>query len=258
MAVQWFYGLHAVQALLEHDPSRVLEVILQPGREDERVVSIQKLAVAHGVHIRAAGKDELPRVVGEGQHQGVAARARDRRLPGENELALHLDALGRPPLILVLDGVTDPHNLGAVLRSADAFAVDAVVITRDRAVGLTPVVAKTACGAAETVLVFEVVNLVRALELLKEKGVWIAGAALDAKAESLYDADLTGPLALVLGAEGSGMRRLTREHCDRLLMLPMAGWVDSLNVSVAAGVFLYAAARQRQSRKKRAGAPIIY
>lgn len=252
MAVQWFYGLHAVQSLLENDYDRVLEVILQPGRDDERIVRIQKLCQGHGIHVRTAGKDELPKVTDGGQHQGVAARARDKRLPGENDLAEHIESLGHPPLVLVLDGVTDPHNFGAVLRSADAFRVDAVVITRDKAVGITPVVAKTACGAAETVPVFEVVNLVRALELLKEKGVWIAGAALDAKAESLYSADLTGPLALVLGAEGAGMRRLTREHCDRLLMLPMGGWVDSLNVSVAAGVFLFAAARQRQAplRKK--------
>lgn len=249
MAVQWFYGLHAVQSLLENDFERVLEVILQPGRDDERIVRIQKLCSAHGIHVRTAGKEELPKVTGDGQHQGVAARARERRLPGENELADHIDALAHPPLLLILDGITDPHNLGAVLRSADAFAVDGVVLTRDKAVGITPVVAKTACGAAETVPVFEVVNLVRALELLKEKGVWIAGAALEAKSESLYTADLTGPLALVLGAEGTGMRRLTREHCDRLLMLPMAGWVDSLNVSVAAGVFLFAAAQQRQKRK---------
>jgi 23S rRNA (guanosine2251-2'-O)-methyltransferase len=248
MAVQWFYGLHAVQSLLENDAERVLEVIHQPGRDDERILRIQKLCQAHGIHVRMAGKDELPKITGDGQHQGVAARARERRLPGENELAEHIETLGHAPLLLVLDGITDPHNLGAILRSADAFAVDAVVITRDKAVGITPVVAKTACGAAETVPVFEVVNLVRALELLKEKGVWIAGAALEAKSESLYGADLTGPLALVLGAEGTGMRRLTREHCDRLLMLPMAGWVDSLNVSVAAGVFLYAAAQQRQKK----------
>ncbi|MFZ5698296.1 MAG: 23S rRNA (guanosine(2251)-2'-O)-methyltransferase RlmB [Pseudomonadota bacterium] len=245
MAVQWFYGLHAVQSLLENDFERVLEVIVQPGRDDERITRIQKLCAGHGIHVRSAGKDELPKITGDGQHQGVAARARDRRLPGENELAEHLESLTHPPLLLVLDGVTDPHNFGAVLRSADGFGVDAVVITRDKAAGITPVVAKTACGAAETVTLFEVVNLVRALELLKEKGVWVAGAALDPKAESIYTADLTGPLAIVLGAEGAGMRRLTREHCDRLLMLPMAGWVDSLNVSVAAGVFLFAAARQR-------------
>lgn len=251
MAVQWFYGLHAVQSLLENDYERVLEVILQPGRDDERIVRIQKLCAGHGIHVRTAGKDELPKVTGDGQHQGVAARARDRRLPGENELAEHVESLGHPPLMLVLDGITDPHNLGAILRSADAFGVDGVVLTRDKAVGITPVVAKTACGAAETVPVFEVVNLVRALELLKEKGVWIAGAALEAKSESLYAADLTGPLAIVLGAEGAGMRRLTREHCDRLLMLPMAGWVDSLNVSVAAGVFLYAAAQQRQKARRK-------
>lgn len=250
MAVQWFYGLHAVQSLLENDPSRVLEVILHAARDDDRIAKIQQLATQGGVHVRAAGKDELFKLVGDGQHQGVAARARERRLPGENELADHIEGLGHPPLVLVLDGITDPHNLGAVLRSADAFAVDAVVFTRDKSAGITPVVAKTASGAAETVAVFEVTNLVRALELLKEKGVWVAGAALDPKAESLYDADLTGPLALVLGAEGSGMRRLTREHCDRLLMLPMGGWVDSLNVSVAAGVFLYAAARQRRRKAR--------
>lgn len=250
MAVQWYYGLHAVQSILEQDASRALEVILQPGREDERIVRIRTLADRGGVHVRLAGKDELVKVSFGGQHQGVAARCRDRRLDGENELGDFIAGLDHPPLVLVLDGVTDPHNFGAVLRSADAFGVDAVVVTRDKAAGITPVVAKTACGAAETVRIFEVVNLVRALELLKENNVWIAGAALDAKAESLYAADLTGSLALVLGAEGAGMRRLTREHCDRLLMLPMAGWVDSLNVSVAAGVFLFAAARQRKSGRR--------
>lgn len=246
MAVQWFYGLHAVQAILETDPARALEVIVQPGREDERIARIRALASRGGVHLRQAGKDELAKVSNGGQHQGVAARCREQRLPGEGELVEFLENIRGAPLLLVLDGVTDPHNFGAVLRSADAFGVHAVVVTRDKAVGITPVVAKTACGAAETVRVFEVTNLVRALEVMKEKGVWVAGAALDDKAESLYTADLTGPLALVLGAEGAGMRRLTREHCDRLLMLPMAGWVDSLNVSVAAGVFLYAAARQRR------------
>lgn len=247
MSVQWFYGLHAVQALLERDPSRALEVITQPSREDVRIKAIVTLAQRNGVHVRPAGKDELPRVSNGGQHQGVAARCRERALEGENALADWLDEAPPSPLLLVLDGVTDPHNFGAVLRSADAFGVDAVIVTRDKSASLTPAAAKTACGAAETVRIFEVTNLARTLGVLKEKGVWVAGAALDEKAESLYDADLTGPLVLVLGAEGSGMRRLTREHCDRLLMLPMAGWVDSLNVSVAAGVFLYAAARQRRA-----------
>lgn len=249
MAVQWYYGLHAVQSILEKDVSRALEVILQPGREDERIARIRALAARGGVHVRTAGKDELPKVCSGGQHQGVAARCRDRATGDENALRDFLESVDRPPLLLVLDGVTDPHNFGAVLRSADAFGVDGVLFTHDKAAGVTPVVAKTACGAAETVRLFEVVNLARALELLKEHNIWVAGAALDAKAESLYEADLTGALALVFGAEGAGMRRLTREHCDRLLMLPMAGWVDSLNVSVAAGVFLFAASRQRQKKR---------
>lgn len=253
MASPWYYGLHAVQSLLENDPARVLEVIVQPTRDDERILRIQKLCTQQGVHCRPAGRDELQKVTADAQHQGVAARVREKRLPGENELADLVEGLDHPPLLLVLDLITDPQNLGAILRSADAFGVDAVVITRDKSASLSPAVAKVACGAAETVPLFEVVNLVRALEMLKEKGVWIAGAALDDKAEVLYAADLTGPLALVLGAEGSGLRRLTREHCDRLLMLPMAGWVDSLNVSVATGVFLYAAAAQRRGGGKRRG-----
>ena len=162
----------------------------------------------------------------------------------EDDLLIRLDAAGRPPLLLVLDGVQDPHNLGACLRSADAVGADAVVVPRDRATGLTPVVRKVAAGAAETVPFVQVTNLARFLRALKEQGVWIVGT--DGEAETLhYAADLKGPLALVLGAEGTGMRRLTREHCDVVVKLPMLGAVESLNVSVAAGVLLYEALRQR-------------
>jgi 23S rRNA (guanosine2251-2'-O)-methyltransferase len=163
----------------------------------------------------------------------------------EGDLLDLVEGLGRPAFLLILDGVTDPHNLGACLRTADAAGVDCVVAPRDRAVGLTPVVRKVAAGAAETIPFAQVTNLARTLESLKQAGVWVVGTAGEATDE-LYTVDLTGPLAVVMGAEGDGMRRLTRETCDRLVRLPMAGGVESLNVSVATGVVLYEAVRQRQ------------
>ena len=244
MSEEIVYGLHAVRALLERRPKAVRRVILQSGRNDKRVQELTELARVHGVLIETRPGAELDALAGGGVHQGAAARVEAAAPFDEDELLIRLDGLGRPPLVLLLDGVQDPHNLGACLRTADAAGADAVVVPRDRAVGLTPAVRKVAAGAAETVAFSQVTNLARFMRGLKDAGLWIVGT--DGAAEALhYSADLKGPLAVVLGAEGGGMRRLTREHCDVVVRLPMLGAVESLNVSVAAGVVLYEALRQR-------------
>ena len=244
MSEETVFGVHAVRALLDRRPKDVQRLVLQAGRNDKRVQQLVELAREHGVKVESRPPAELDALAPGQVHQGVVARVTAATALDEDDLLIRLDAAGRPPLLLVLDGVQDPHNLGACLRSADAVGADAVVVPRDRATGLTPVVRKVAAGAAETVPFVQVTNLARFLRALKEQGVWIVGT--DGEAETLhYAADLKGPLALVLGAEGTGMRRLTREHCDVVVKLPMLGAVESLNVSVAAGVLLYEALRQR-------------
>ncbi len=244
MSEETVYGVHAVRALLGQRPGDVQRLVLQAGRSDKRVQELVELARQHGVRVETRPPAELDALAPGQVHQGVIARVFAAPPLDEDDLLIRLDASGRPPLVLVLDGVQDPHNLGACLRTADAAGADAVVVPRDRATGLTPVVRKVAAGAAETVPFVQVTNLARFLRALREQGVWIVGT--DGEAETLhYAADLKGPLALVLGAEGAGMRRLTREHCDVVVRLPMLGAVASLNVSVAAGVMLYEAVRQR-------------
>jgi 23S rRNA (guanosine2251-2'-O)-methyltransferase len=244
MSEETVYGVHAVRALLGRRPDAVQRLVLQSGRTDRRVQELVDLARSHGVKVETRPAAEIDALAPGQVHQGVVARVTPAVALDEDDLLIRLDALGRPPLVLVLDGVQDPHNLGACLRTADAAGADAVVVPRDRATGLTPVVRKVAAGAAESVPFVQVTNLARFLRALREQGVWIVGT--DGEAEVVHhDADLKGPLALVLGAEGSGMRRLTREHCDLVVRLPMQGAVESLNVSVAAGVMLYEALRQR-------------
>jgi 23S rRNA (guanosine2251-2'-O)-methyltransferase len=236
--------VHAVRALLGRRPGDVQRLVLQSGRSDQRVQELVELAKSRGIRVETRPAAEIDALAPGQVHQGVVARVTPAAPLDEDDLLIRLDALGRPPLVLVLDGVQDPHNLGACLRTADAAGADAVVVPRDRATGLTPVVRKVAAGAAETVPFVQVTNLARVLRALREQGVWIVGT--DGEAETVHHAaDLKGPLALVLGAEGSGMRRLTREHCDLVVRLPMRGAVESLNVSVAAGVLLYEALRQR-------------
>jgi 23S rRNA (guanosine2251-2'-O)-methyltransferase len=221
-------------------------VLLAGGRDAGRLAEIRTLAQRAGVQVAAADDAVLAKLAEGERHQGVVAELLPRAGDPETQLEEALEAAGAAPLLLVLDGVQDPHNLGACLRSADAAGVAAVIVPRDRAAGLTPVVRKVAAGAAETVPLVPVVNLARTLRDLKERGVWIVGTD-DAADKTLYDADLQGPLALVMGSEGEGMRRLTRECCDQLVSIPMAGAVESLNVSVAAGVALFEAVRQRSS-----------
>jgi 23S rRNA (guanosine2251-2'-O)-methyltransferase len=239
------FGMHAVRTLLQQRPERASKLILQKGREDGRVNEIAQLARAASIKIEYRDVAELDRLAGGDRHQGVFLQMRPAAVLGEGALDDLLDPLTVPPLLLVLDGVQDPHNLGACLRTADAAGVHAVIVPRDRAAGLSPIVRKVASGAAETVPLIQVVNLARTLRWLKERNVWLIGTD-DEAPKSLYETDLRGPMAIVLGAEGPGLRRLTRESCDALVSIPMLGTVESLNVSVATGVVLYEALRQRR------------
>ena len=240
------FGIHAVDGLLRRQPGAVQRLWIQSGRADKRIADLLELASNQGIEVLSLPRAELDRKV-SGRHQGVVAEVAgtgDRQWD-ESRLWQHLEELDHPALLLVLDGVTDPHNLGACLRSADAAGVDAVIVPKDKSADLNPTVRKVACGAAETVPFVRVTNLARALESLKERGIWLYGTAGEADT-LLYDADLRGPAAIVMGAEGAGLRRLTREVCDHLVKLPMAGDVSSLNVSVATGVCLFEVVRQRR------------
>ncbi len=239
------YGLHAVRAVIARRPRDVLRLCLAEARDDQRVRELRELAAAQGVKVANAPMAALDQETGGAAHQGVLAEVRPSTSLNENALLDLLTAAQTPALVLVLDGVSDPHNLGACLRTADAAGATAVVAPRDRAAGLTPAVRKVAAGAAEIIPFAQVTNLARSLRDMKEAGLWIAGTAGDGEKE-LFDADLSGPLAIVMGSEGRGLRRLTREHCDFSVRLPMLGAVSSLNVSVAAGIMLYEAIRQRR------------
>ncbi|WNW13129.1 23S rRNA (guanosine(2251)-2'-O)-methyltransferase RlmB [Pseudomonas sp. DTU_2021_1001937_2_SI_NGA_ILE_001] len=239
------YGVHAVEALLRHHPKRVKQIWLAEGRSEPRVQTLVELAGQNRVQIGQAERREMDAWV-EGVHQGVVAEVSPSQVWGEAMLDELLERHEGTPLLLVLDGVTDPHNLGACLRTADAAGALAVIVPKDKSATLNATVRKVACGAAEVIPLVAVTNLARSLEKLQKRGVWIVGTAGEAEQE-LYAQDLTGPIAIVMGAEGKGMRRLTREHCDFLVRLPMAGSVSSLNVSVATGVCLFEALRQRKA-----------
>lgn len=236
------YGFHAVLGKLRRDPEAVFELYLSASRTDARSKDVVRLAEAQQVRMIQAEADRLDGMVGTRRHQGVVARvdARSRDI----KLADVLEVLEENALILVLDGVQDPHNLGACLRVADAVGAHAVVAPKDRAVGLNATAVKVASGAADSVPYITVTNLARALRELQEAGVWVVGAAGEAE-KSLYEIDQKGPVAWVMGAEGEGLRRLTRETCDELAKIPMLGTVESLNVSVASGICLFEARRQR-------------
>jgi 23S rRNA (guanosine2251-2'-O)-methyltransferase len=238
------FGLHAVRSLLERSPGRVRQLWVLDSRQDERLRELVGMAEAAGIPIDVRSRRELDQLGGQGPHQGILAEVAAQPVLTETALPDFLAGLAEPPFLLILDGVQDPHNLGACLRSADAAGVHAVIVPRDKSVGLTPVVRKVACGAAETVPLVAVTNLARTLRGLREAGIWLYGAAGEAT-DSLYQTRFTGPLALILGGEGKGLRRLTREHCDGLFAIPMAGTVESLNVSVATGIALFEARRQR-------------
>lgn len=243
-SVEAVFGIHAVTSLLERQPEQVISLHLMKSREDEKLNKIVQLASQIGLRQEFMERDALDEMTGGLVHQGVVAVCKPLKTYGEQWLFDKL-AEKTSPLLLVLDGVTDPHNLGAVLRTADAAGADAVIVPKDKSATLNATVRKVACGAAEVMPVVSVTNLSRCLDELKQHGVWVMGTAGEAD-QGLYETDLTGPVALVMGAEGKGMRRLTRERCDLLVNLPMAGEVSSLNVSVATGVCLYEAVRQRQ------------
>jgi len=241
----WVHGVHAVRWLLKQHPKRVRVLYVQDSREDARAVELLGLAREAGIDVKRIEGRRLDEWTGAAAHQGIAADVQPSRSWKESELLTHLDQQPKPALLLLLDGVQDPHNLGACLRTANACGVQAVVVPRDRAAGLTPTVRKVAAGAAELVPLVTVTNLARCMRLLKERDIWLIGA--DAQAErSTFEAELKGAIGIVMGGEGAGLRRLTREACDLLVRLPMHGAVESLNVSVATGMLLYEVLRQRQ------------
>lgn len=245
MKNKMIFGFHAVTSRVRHEASSVEEIYVDAGREDRRMGDLIRTAKAAGVRIIQVDEQRLNNMVGTRRHQGVIAVA------GELSLARNLDelldAIDGPPLLLVLDGITDPHNLGACLRVADGAGAHAVIAPKDRAVGLNATAAKVASGAAESVPYITVTNLARTLRELKERDILVVGTADDVET-GLYQADFSGAAAIVMGSEGEGMRRLTRETCDVLVSVPMFGSVESLNVSVASGVCLYEARRQRLAK----------
>ncbi len=239
------YGIHAVKAVLASDPARFIEVYVLKGREDDRLLPVLKELAELGITTQEMGRKALDDKADGASHQGLIARVKQGRQYNENDLDAILEGKDNP-LLLVLDGVTDPHNLGACLRNADAAGACAIIVPKDRSAPLSATVRKVAVGAAEIVPLVRVTNLARTMRALQEKGVWFVGTAGEAT-HDIYQSKMTGPLAIVMGAEGDGMRRLTRETCDELISIPMAGSVSSLNVSVASGICLFEAVRQRRS-----------
>lgn len=239
------YGIHAVESALRQHPEQVLQLWVQAGRKDRRMQKVLDLAAGNGVSVEQVAREVLQRKSADSKHQGVVAsiRAGERPQQGLKRILEKEDLL-----LLVLDGVQDPHNLGACLRSADASGVDAVIVSRNRSPGLTPVVRNVASGAAETTPFIQVSNLARTLQQLRDDGVWVVGAAGEASI-SLYDSSASSRMALVMGSEGQGLRRLTREHCDELVHIPMQGQVESLNVSVATGICLFEYRRKQKAQR---------
>jgi len=236
------FGVHTVTSVIKNKPTQVKKIFFAENNKENRLKEITDLAKKYGISIETVARRTLEKLAQSDMHQGVVAEY----IHAEETLSLedYLDTLGQSALLLILDGVQDPHNLGACLRTAEAAGVHAVIIPENNSVGITSVVRKVASGAAEVLPVYRVKNMARALSQLKEKGIWLAGAAMEGK-QTLFQSDLRGPLGLVLGAEGTGLRRLTREACDNLVQIPMLGTVASLNVSVATGIFLFEAVRQR-------------
>jgi 23S rRNA (guanosine2251-2'-O)-methyltransferase len=238
------FGLHSVQAALDYSPKKIHKAWVDCGRQDKRLVQAIDDLLALGINPEKVDRKRLDRLADGSNHQGIVIEV---EMPGElseSDLKTAVENLSATALFLVLDNVQDPHNLGACLRTADATGIHGVIITKDNATGITPTVCKVASGAAETMPVYQVTNLSRTLRWLKGEGLWIMGAAGET-AQTVYKTDFTVPMALVVGTEGKGLRRLTKEQCDVLVSVPMLGQVESLNLSVATGVLLYEAVRQR-------------
>ncbi|TAL91077.1 MAG: 23S rRNA (guanosine(2251)-2'-O)-methyltransferase RlmB [Rhodanobacter sp.] len=248
MSESWIVGINPVEGALSNDAERVREVLVENGQRNARVLQLVERAKQLNIPVRQRQRAELDRHAGEARHQGVAALYEAAPAAHENELAGLLERDASDALVLVLDGVTDPHNLGACLRSAAAARVTAVIVPKDRAVGLTPVVRRASAGGADRVPLIAVTNLARTLRTLKDAGVWITGLAGDTDTP-LYGVDFRGPAAIVLGSEGEGLRRLTRELCDFVAKIPMPGTMESLNVSVATGIALFEVLRQRSAKR---------
>ena len=240
----YLIGINPVEGALSHDATNVLEVMVEKGADNPRVRALADAARGHGIAVLVRSRAELDRVAEGARHQGIVARYKRQAQRDEDDLAALIAHAGKDCLILILDGVTDPHNLGACLRSAEAAGVTAVVIPKDKAASVTAVVQRASAGAADRVPLVRVTNLARAMDEIKQAGVWITGLAGEGDA-SIYAMDFKGPVAIAMGSEGEGMRRLTRERCDHLAKIPMRGAVESLNVSVATGVALFEVLRQR-------------
>ncbi|MCH2088267.1 MAG: 23S rRNA (guanosine(2251)-2'-O)-methyltransferase RlmB [Pseudoalteromonas sp.] len=245
MSNELIFGFHSVEAILAKEPERFLEIYALKGREDKRLNPVIDQARKFGISVQFMQRKALDNKADGEQHQGIIANVKAARMYNEKDLD-EIIAREETPFLLVLDGITDPHNLGACLRSADAAGVHAIIVPKDKSAKLNGTARKVACGAAETVPLVQVTNLARTLREIKDAGVWVVGTAGETDTE-LFDANLTGPMAVVMGAEGDGMRRLTREHCDLLVKIPMAGTVSSLNVSVATGICLFEVLRQRNA-----------
>lgn len=249
MKLTKLFGLHSVQAALDYSPKNIQQAWVDTGRQDKRLTKALEDLLDLGIQPEKVDRKRLDRLADSNNHQGIVIEV---EMPGElseSDLKSAVEKLTETALFLVLDNVQDPHNLGACLRTADATGVHGVIITKDNATGITPTVCKVASGAAETVPVYQVTNLARTLRWLKDQGLWIAGADGETN-KTLYTTDFTGPMAIVVGAEGKGLRRLTKEQCDLLVAIPMLGRVESLNLSVATGVLLFETVRQRASVKK--------
>lgn len=241
------FGYHSVISMLSHTPKHVVNIYLQSKKHDEHCEEILKFAKTHQIPLKYLARDRLGEMVYHANHQGIVAEVNRAGDYTESDLKVILEKIDTVPLLLILDGIQDPHNLGACLRTANAAGVHAVIAPKDRACGLTPTVYKVASGAVELTPFIQVTNLARTIRMLKEMNIWIYGATEDAK-QDIYQIDLKGPAALVFGAEGEGLRHLTRELCDFVIKIPMYGIVSNLNVSVATGVCLFEAIRQRISK----------
>lgn len=244
MKLSKLFGLHSVQAALAYSPKKIMNAWVDEGRQDKRLTEALNELLDLGIEVEKTDRKKLDKLAEGHNHQGIVIEVELPAELTEHDLKTAVENLTETAFFLVLDNVQDPHNLGACLRTADATGVHGVIITKDNATGITPTVCKVACGAAETVPVYIVTNLARTLRWLKDQGIWVMGAAGETQ-QSLYQTDLTMPVALVVGAEEKGLRRLTKEQCDSLMFIPMLGQVESLNLSVAAGVLLYEAVRQR-------------
>lgn len=244
MSLNRVFGIHSVQATLDFSADKIQKVWLDSKRKDQRLTGLIKQLQVLNLIIEPSNRKKLDKITADGNHQGIVIEVEMPTIHSENELKQRIKTLTEIPFFLVLDQIQDPHNLGACLRTADATGVHGIIVTKDNASGISPIVCKVACGAAETIPVYQVINLARILRWLKKHNIWVIGTTSIAE-QSIFNTDLTLPLALVMGGEGTGMRRLTTEQCDFLVKIPMAGQIESLNISVAASIIMYEVFKQK-------------